>query len=204
MEISAIIVFAIAVALGTATPGPTTVTLVARVLASGLRGSLPFGLGLVLGDIVWLACAVFGIAAMATALHDAMVVLKYAGAAYLLYLAYRLWTAPVASEAAPAASLRHGLRALAGGFTLAMANAKTMMFYLALIPNLIEVTRIDAATFAQLSLVLALVYAAVQVGYSLAALRARGFLASPAKRRLMNRGSAVLLSGTAAFVASRS
>ena len=204
MDISAMIVFAVAVALGTAAPGPTTVTLVARVLATGVRGNLLFGLGLVLGDIVWLACAVFGIAAMATALHDVMVLLKYAGAAYLLYLAYRLWTAPVSSEAAPAASLRQGLRALAGGFTLAMANAKTMMFYLALIPNLIEVTRVDAVTFVQLSLLLTLVYAAVQAGYTLAALRARGFLASPKKRRLMNRGSAVLLSGTAAFVASRS
>lgn len=203
MDLTAMIVFAAAVALGTATPGPTTVTLVARVLATGRRGNLLFGLGLIVGDIVWLACAVFGIAAIAAWLHEVMVVLKYAGAAYLLYLAWRLWTAPAAMETAQPASLRQGLRALAGGFILAMANAKTMMFYLALIPNLIEVTRVDAMTFVQLSLIVALVYAAVQAGYTLAALRARGLLASPRRLRLMNRGSAVVMSGTAAFVATR-
>src|SRR5262245_10784523 len=97
MDLSSILVFAAAIAVATATPGPTLVTLVARVLAAGPARNLAFAAGLILGDILWLGCAVFGIATLASQVHEIMIVLKYAGAAYLLWLAYKLWTAPVAA-----------------------------------------------------------------------------------------------------------
>ena len=200
MDIFSILAFAAVIAVATATPGPTVVTLVARVLATGRSGNLAFALGLIVGDLFWLACAVFGIAAIAVHMHEVMV-----GAAYLLYLAYRLWTAPPASpNAAAQPAKRRPVGAVAGGLAIAIANPKTMMFYLALLPNLIDVAAVDIGTFVRLSVVVATVYAGVLAAYMAGALRARHLFTSPRALRAVNRGSAAIMTGTAAYVATRS
>lgn len=203
MDVASIIFFAAVVGVAMATPGPTMVALVARVLASGRRGNVGFGVGLIVGDVVWLAAAVFGVAAIAALLHEVMVVLKWAGAAYLVYLAWRLWTAPVAMPDAAARPVSRFWREVAGGLTLAVSNPKTMMFYLALLPNLIDIGTIDTVTFAELVVVMSVVYSAVLAGYILCADRARRWFVSRAAMRLVNRGCAALMAGAAAAVASR-
>ena len=80
-------------------PGPTITALVARVLVRGTSGALAFMLGLALGELVWLTAAVLGLAFIAKTFALAFMVLKYAGAAYLVYLAWRMWTAPAQAHA---------------------------------------------------------------------------------------------------------
>lgn len=206
MSFAAILVFAAVLAVAMATPGPAMMSLVARVVASGSRGGTPaFAAGLVLGDIFWFAAAVFGMAALASEAHAVMAVLKYLGAAYLAWLGLRLWMAPVDAPAAAAPPLRGSAwSALAGGFSLALANGKTMMFYLALLPSLVDLPRMRVETFLALTLLLAVVYSAVLAAYILGATRARRLLVSPAARRGVNRGSGAVMLGAAAFVATRS
>lgn len=204
MEIWSVLVFAAALAVAIATPGPSMVALVARVLAQGRARNLAFGVGLVIGDVVWLACAVFGIAALATWMHEVMVILKWAGVAYLIYLAYKLWTTPVAAGGRPAQSgrARHWGE-IGSGLVMALANAKTMLFYLALLPNIIDVTGVDIGTFLQLSALLIVVYIGVLAVYMSGAHRARRLLTTPKALRAVNRGSAVVMTGAAAVVATR-
>ena len=204
MDVASIALFCLAVVVGTATPGPTVVTLFARVLALGRRGNLAFSAGLVIGDILWLACAVFGVAAVAAVAHEVMLALKYLGAAYLLFLAYKLWTAPTGLNGdLPTVQPSRPLRAAAGGMAVAIANPKTMMFYLALIPNLVDVGQIDAVVFLELSVLVTIIYSGVLAGYTMGAVRARRLLSSDRARRAINRGSSVVLVGTAGVVASR-
>lgn len=205
MSLSATLVFVAALAVAMAAPGPAVVSLVARVVATGgTRGTVGFAAGLVLGDVFWFACAVFGVAALAGAAHELMVALKYAGAAYLAWLGLGLWTAPTPAPAAAAAPSRAAAwSGLAGGFSLALANAKTMMFYLALLPSLVDLAALRAATFLELTALLVLVYSAVLAAYILGAARARRLLASPAARRAANRGGGTVILGAAAFVAWR-
>ena len=204
MDLGSILLFAAAIGIANATPGPTIATLVARLLGMGARRNVGFAIGLVLGDVLWLAAAVFGLATLAQEAHDVMVVLKYAGAAYIVYLAYKMWTAPVTPLAQDAGDRRIGLGSIAGGLAMAISNPKTMLFYLALLPNLVPLTTISAAGFAELSLLLAVVYGTVLAIYMASIAYARGFIASPRTLRYANRGSAVLLTGTAAIVAARS
>jgi threonine/homoserine/homoserine lactone efflux protein len=201
MSLSAVLIFVVALAVAMASPGPAMVSLVARTLArGGTRGTIGFAAGLVLGDIFWFACAVFGVAALAGAAHEIMTMLKYAGALYLAWLGLALWTAPTALVAPPRAAAWSGL---AGGFSLALANAKTMMFYLALLPNLIDLAEMRAATFLELSALLILVYSTVLAAYILGAARARRLFVSAAARRAVNRGSGAVMVGAAALVAWR-
>ncbi len=65
----------------------------ARALGSGFRPTFFMGLGLILGDVAYLTAVVLGLAYVAQTFTTAFMVLKFAGALYLGYIAWKLWTA---------------------------------------------------------------------------------------------------------------
>lgn len=169
------------------------------MLAKGAHANLGFAAGLLVGDLVWLTCGVIGAAALA---HMLFAGLKYAGAAYLLYLAVRLWRGE--PQAAPAGRPHRGLGwGVWGGLSVALANPKTMMFYLALVPTLLDEPHLDALAFAELCTVIVVVYGGVLTAYIVAASRARRLFASPRTLRLANRGGSVVIAEAAIAVAAR-
>ena len=94
MDLAGLLVFATALFIAAASPGPGIAAIVARVLGRGTQGAIAFSAGVAIGDVVWLTFAIVGLAALAQAFSAVFVIVKYAGAAYLLYLACKLWTAP--------------------------------------------------------------------------------------------------------------
>ena len=102
MSLSSLCLFAGVYFLAVATPGPGIAALVSRVLAHGLRGVAPFIAGFVVGDLIWLTIAATGLAVVAHEFATLFVALKFAGAAYLLYVAWGLVRAsPTVDPAAP-------------------------------------------------------------------------------------------------------
>src|SRR6266403_550787 len=87
MDVAALVLFASTLLVAAASPGPGVAALVAQVVGRGSRGAGAFAAGLILGDLVCLAV-------VAQTFHEVFLVIKYAGAGYLVYLAYRMWTAP--------------------------------------------------------------------------------------------------------------
>jgi threonine/homoserine/homoserine lactone efflux protein len=203
MDLASVLLFAVALLIAAAIPGPSIAALIARVLTQGAGRNVGFTAGLVVGDMLWLAAAVYGLATLAAEAHQVIVVLKYLGAAYLIYLAYKMWTAPAAEPLPAAASGRKHLGSFAGGITMGLSNPKTMLFY-PLVPNLIPLSEVGASTFAELLGVQAIVLAVVLGAYLYGASYARNFIASQRHMRMANRGSAVLMTGAAALVATRS
>ncbi len=196
--------FAAALALSTASPGPTITALVARVLARGRAGAAAFCAGLILGDLVWLAAAVFGLSLLAEAAQPVLAVLKWAGVAFLLWLAWKAWMAPAVLPATGAPPPRgEGARLAATGITLTLGNPKTMLFYTAITPALIDLGQVGLADLAALGAVLVAVYAAVLFAYVVAALRARHLLRSPRAVRVVNRAAGAAMAGAAVAVATR-
>ena len=203
MDLTGLIVFAAALAVAAASPGPAITALVARVLVRGTSGAVAFMLGLAVGDVMWLTAAVLGLAFIAKTFAVAFLAVKYLGAAYLLYLAWKMWNAtPEAHEAAPPAAERP-LRLFVTGLSLTLGNPKTMVFYLALLPNLIDLTGVTALAYAELVAVTLLVCTIVDGGYILLAARVRGLFRSPRALRLVNRSSGALMAGAAVAVATR-
>lgn len=96
MELTALAVFAVALLMAAGSPGPSIAALVARVLVNGWRDVAPFLAAMWIGELIWLTLAVAGLAAIAETFQLAFVIVKYCGIAYLLYLAWRMWRAPVA------------------------------------------------------------------------------------------------------------
>lgn len=196
--------FAIALTVAAVTPGPAVAAIVARVLGHGSRGAVAFTAGIALGDVVWLSFAVLGLAALAQTLAWVFLALKYAGACYLLYLAWKLWTAPAAAFGdgpVPAAAGRPG-RLFLGGLALTLGNPKTMLFYLALLPNLLDLRRVGPVGLLELAAVTLSILALVFFGYVVLAARARRLFGTPGAVRFLNRLTGTVMGGAAVKIAA--
>jgi threonine/homoserine/homoserine lactone efflux protein len=203
MDLSALLIFAGALLLAAGSPGPSVAALVARVIACGWRDALPFVVAMWLGEALWLTLAVYGLAALAQALHGAFLVVKYLGAAYLLFLAWRMWSAPVAGTAESPTPRGGGYRMFLAGLAVTLGNPKIMVFYLALLPTIIDLAGITLVAWLELTLTMLLILAVIDLGYIVLAARARRLLRSPRALRIANRTSATLLGGAAATLAAQ-
>lgn len=204
MDFGTLAFFAGILTLAAISPGPAVVAIIARTLTRGRAGSAAFIAGLAVGDVMWLAAAALGMAALAATLGSLFVLVRLAGAAYLLHMAYRLWTAPAAapSFAAPADGTGAG-RLFGAGLAVSLGNPKTMAFYLALLPTLVDLDRLSLLGFAEMSTVIVVVIAAVFAAYVVLADRARRFVASARAMRWLNRICGGAMVGAAVAVATK-
>jgi len=204
MDLTAIGVFSAALLIAAASPGPGIIALVARVIGAGTQGAGAFAAGMIAGDLVWLGVAVLGLAAVAHVFGEIFLVIKFGGAAYLLYLAWKMWTAP-AQPAPLAADVRPDsrLRLFFGGLSVALGNPKVIAFYLALVPNLIDVARVGLLQFAELALLCIAILTVVLGGYTVAAARARALFRSARALRMFNRTGGALMGCAAVAVATK-
>ena len=134
-----LIAFAIVAASMVLTPGPNMIYLVSRSISQGrLAGLISLG-GVVLGFFVYMLCAAFGITALVVAVPYAYDALRFAGAAYLLYLAWQTVKPGGRSPFQVHALPKDGPRKLfAMGFVTNLLNPKIAVFYLSLLPQFID------------------------------------------------------------------
>jgi threonine/homoserine/homoserine lactone efflux protein len=202
MTLSSLFIFAAVYFAAVATPGPGVAALVARVLGQGLKGVAPFIAGYFVADMIWLILATTGLAVVAKTFAGVFLAIKFAGAAYLLYLAWKMATAPVAfGEAAPQAS--RGWRAFFGSLSLTLGNPKVMVFFLSIMPLVVDVRTLTPLALVELAAVSAVVIFSTLAGYALAANRARTLLSSTRAMRFVQRAAGGLMAGAAVAVATR-
>jgi threonine/homoserine/homoserine lactone efflux protein len=124
------------------TPGPNMIYMISRAITQGrIAGLISLG-GVALGFVVYMLCAAFGITALIFAVPYAYDALRFAGVAYLLWLAFDAirpgGKSPFQVRKMPVASPR---RLFAMGLLTNLFNPKIAIFYLALLPNFIDPTR---------------------------------------------------------------
>lgn len=173
-----LLTYAAALAVAAATPGPGVAALVGQALGNGLRSALFFLGGIALGDVVWLSVAVAGLAALAQVFAGALLVVKLAGGAYLIWLAWKFWTSESGLVRAQGATQQNGMRSFVAGFTVTLGNPKTIIFYMALLPSVLDLRKVHLAEWSLLSALTVLVLFAVLSPYAVLAAKARGMMKS--------------------------
>lgn len=203
MTLSALAVFALALLVAAGSPGPSIAALVARVLTNGVREVLPFLAAMWLGEMLWLTAAVTGLAMVAETFHHLFLALKVAGIVYLLWLAWTMWTAPAILRGEALPNGQRPWRMFIAGLLVTLGNPKIMVFYLALLPTLIDLHQVGPTAWAQLVATAVLVLAGIDLTWALLAARARRLLRSPRAVRLANRTSASAMAGAALAIAAK-
>ena len=203
MTLTTLLVFAGALFMAAGSPGPSIAALVARVLSKGARDVLPFLAAMWIGEAIWLTFAVAGLAAIAETFHYAFVAIKWLGVCYLLYLAWKMWFASpeTGEEALPEA--QSAARLFFAGMTVTLGNPKIMMFYVALLPSIIDIHAVTLTGWAELVATMFIELITIDVAWALLAAKARGFLKSRRAVRIANRASAGTMAGAAVAIAMR-
>lgn len=204
MELSSLFLFAGALLVAAGSPGPSIAALIARVISKGFRDVFPFLLAMWIGEAIWLSLTVFGLAYIAQTFHPVFVAVKWAGVAYLAWLAFKMWTAPVAVGEGQLPREDSPLKLFLTGMAVTLGNPKIMMFYLALLPTIIDLASVTVVGWLELTLTMAVVLVAIDLTWVLAAAQARRLLKSTRAMKIANRISAATMAGAAAAIAARS
>jgi threonine/homoserine/homoserine lactone efflux protein len=198
--------FILILAVAAAIPGPDVAAIVRSALGGGAPRAFGVIFGIMLGHAIWMLAAVTGLAALAQTLGTAFIVIKASAVAYLLFLAWKLWTAPIdagldesSASSAPAAS-RAGIIT---GLLVSLSNPKALIFFSAVVPSILPVGHLSVADFALLIACSSLTFLVVFGAWAMLAARAPAALGNASRQRAFNRGSALLIAASAAAVAAR-
>ena len=196
--------FTVAYVVAVLVPGPGVAAIVARALGGGFASAVPMILGILVGDLIYLVFALFGLAAIATYFGPIFVIVRWGSAVYLLYIAWQFWTAKPGSEQLGPRQREPWVRTFLSGFALTMGNPKTIVFYLALLPTVIPLDQpITVLGFTELTAIVVVVLLIIGLAYAGLAAAARDFFKSSKAIRRLNRTAAAMMASAAAFVVVR-
>jgi RhtB (resistance to homoserine/threonine) family protein len=185
------------------TPGPDTAITIRNALFGGRPGGIFTALGIACGQVVWALATSLGIVALLIASEPLFLAVKYAGAAYLIYLgavAIRdaLRRSHATREQAPSASIATRLRPQAAfrhGLISDLSNPKMAVFFASLLPQFVAPGEESFAAFMALGLIFAIMTFVWLALYSLVIARAGDWLRRPAVRRTIEGVTGALLVG---------
>jgi threonine/homoserine/homoserine lactone efflux protein len=189
-------------------PGPTVLLVVSYALGQGWRTALPMAIGVALGDFTAMTLSMLGLGALLATSATLFTILKWVGAAYLVYLGIKLWRAGGTLDAAPRTDAVSAAKMLGHAWLVTALNPKSITFFVAFLPAFLD-PKADFLTqmlvFETTFLVLAFANA---FGYALVASRARRFASDPRAIGVVNKVGGGLLVGagvaTVSFAGSRS
>ncbi len=201
MSFETSIAFIIAMAIFAGSPGPGTFAVFAHAMSRGKISAFALLTGITLGDIIYLVGAVYGLGVLATELGSVFTFIRYAGAAYLIWMGYQAWTSNDAADNVSTNNKKG--KAIFAGFTISISNPKVMIFYLAFLPTFIDLKTVTHTDIAILAIITITVIYAVLGSYILAANKLRNKLNQPRAKRWFNRITGGLLFSAGLAVAAR-
>ncbi|WP_076410517.1 LysE family translocator [Shewanella sp. UCD-KL12] len=206
MSIESAITFFIAMFIFGITPGPGVFAILARAMVQGPKKCVTLAAGMVTSDLIYLIFACFGLATIAENWAEVFVVIRYLGAAYLIYLGYKMFKdlPQVGDEvnsqikelqaSRPAASFMQGL-------LISASNPKVILFYISFLPTFIDLTLLSAQ---DILLVSVLSSSALIAGLMLIALGAGKLaktLKTPLAHRRLNQGAGSIMIAAGSYLA---
>lgn len=199
---SSLLAFALTCVIIEITPGPNMAYLAALSLSRGWRVGVAAVAGVAFGLAIYGLVAALGLAALIERSRLLYEVLRWAGVAYLFWLAYEAWVSERETSPGTAEGGDEELRsAFRRGLITNLLNPKAAIFYVAMVPSFVTANGQVATQTLILSAVFVTIATAIHLAIVLLASRLHGVLADPARRRVARRVLAVVLAGIAVWFA---
>ena len=183
-------------------PGPTVLLVVSYALGQGWKAAFPMAVGVALGDFTAMTLSMLGVGALLAASATVFTTVKWAGAAYLIWLGIKLFRAGGTLHASARHDKVHPARMLVHAWLVTALNPKSITIFVAFLPQFLSPHRdflTQMLVFESTFLVLAFLNA---FAYALLATRARRFFSSERALRIFNRAGGTLLIGAGVATAS--
>ncbi|MBC2883819.1 LysE family translocator [Ochrobactrum sp. CM-21-5] len=183
-------------------PGPTVLLVVSYALGQGWKTAFPMAVGVALGDFTAMTLSMLGVGALLAASATVFTIVKWAGAAYLVWLGIKLFRAGGMMDAKARYDKVSPARMLIHAWLVTALNPKSITFFVAFLPQFLNPHRdflTQMLVFESTFLVLAFLNA---FAYALAAARARRFFTNERALRVFNRTGGTMLIGAGIATAS--
>jgi len=185
-------------------PGPIVTLVIANSLRHGARAGLTNIAGTTLGSTLFFAIGGFGMAWVLALLSDWFTLIRWTGAAYLIYLGVMLWLQKgqsLAEQTDVATNTGKAKTFFLQGFIVAITNPKTIIFYAAFFPQFIDPALPAGEQLFVLSATFLIIAAIIDSSYAILAGKLRPWLSSERRGRIRNRITGTLLIITGAALA---
>ncbi|PWB80533.1 MAG: LysE family translocator [Methylocystaceae bacterium] len=204
MTAASLFIYAGALTLAAATPGPAIFSIVTTAITRGWRSVAALALGVAIGDVPLAMFVLLGLSFLAQSLGWLFMVIKFAGAAYLIWLGLKLWIsskadALVSSEIAGTGRIRHFFM----GLGISLGNPKAIFFHAGMMPLLLDLHHVTTSNALTVALIILCVDLSVCFTYAAVGVRARGFFRTARRLQFMNRAAGSAMIGTGILVASQ-
>ena len=198
--------FLLAAILIAVTPGPGAVISMSTGMRHGYWAALTAILGLQAAILLHLLIVALGLGALLAASETAFALVKFIGAAYLVWLGIQRWRAPpLPADATPDASPVLSKSLFLQGLMVNLTNPKTIVFIGALVPQFVDPVKAQVGQYLLIAVTLCLTDMFVMSCYALAASRLGGWMRDPAAIGSQNRlfGGLFISAGAILAVSSR-
>ncbi len=180
-------------------PGPTVLLVVSYALGHGRKPAAAVVAGVALGDLTAMTASMLGLGAVLATSAAIFTALRWIGGAYLIYLGVKLWRAPVAAMTDDTVEDAGPLRMLAHAYAVTALNPKSIVFFVAFVPQFLDAGRPFLPQVVTLETTFVLMAALNAAMFAVLAAAARRMLRQPRAQRAVNWTGGSLLIGAGLF-----
>lgn len=184
-------------------PGPGILAVMARSSTAGFRHGISTTIGIVAGDFVFITLALLGLAALSEILGGLFIIVKYLGAAYLIWLGVFIILSKSKEGISETIHPPSHLASFSAGLITTLSNPKAILFYFSFFPTLLDLSQVSFLDAATLYVVATLAIGSVMLGYAYAAIRAKDSYKNSSNNSYIRYGAGTLLVSSGLYVAIR-
>jgi len=205
MNSVALISLAAAVLVLAASPGPGVFATIAKSITAGLRPALALITGIVIGDIIFLMFAVFGLSMVAQILGEFFIIVKICGGGYLFWLGSKIFFSKSPEIVLEKKHANHSIpNNFIIGLFITLSNTKVILFYCGFLPTFMDLSVLRIIDVALAAGVVASVLTTVLFTYAYLTIRARKLFSSRIAAKRLNRTAGGLMMATGITIAAKS
>jgi threonine/homoserine/homoserine lactone efflux protein len=203
MTITSTIALIFAVLIFALIPGPGVMSIIAQSVSRGFKSTALYCLGVVSGDLCYLLMAIFGMGFVAQKLGTGFMILKWAGAAYLVYLGVKSWlAAPPAADCSNLPTEKGFGKTYLAGLCVSLGNPKLIAFYCGFLPGFMDLQALTSGDVVVVACSVIPTVLAVLLVYAWLGDRSRAAIRSPKIWKIANRCAGSVLIGSGVAVAT--
>ncbi len=181
-------------------PSVSVLVVSARSAACGFTHGVFTTLGIVVGDLVFIILAIYGLSMLAELMGSRFTLVKYLGGAYLIWLGIALWRSKSNSDGINANIKPSLLSSFLSGLLITLGDQKAILFYLGFFPAFLDLSTVSFVDTCIIMLIATVAIGGVKLGYAFMADRASSLLTKSSATKIINMAAGTVMVGVGALL----